>query len=50
MALKSIIDEKIEDLATRLSTMMDSKIAALEKKFGGITGNKADKGGFQRKH
>ena len=37
MALKSILDEKNEDLATRLGTMTDSKIAALEKKFEGIT-------------
>ena len=35
-ALRSILDEKLEELATRLSAKIDDKIAELEKKFDGI--------------
>ena len=36
-ALNSILDVKLEELTTRLSVMMDTKIAELEKKFKGIS-------------
>ena len=35
-ALNSILDVKLEELTTRLSVTMDTKIAELEKKFKGI--------------
>lgn len=34
--IRSILDEKMDQLTTRLSAMMDDKIAELEKKFKGI--------------
>ena len=36
-ALNSILDVKLEELTTRLSVMMDTKIAELEKKFEGLS-------------
>ena len=36
-ALNSILDVKLEELTTRLSVTMDTKIAELEKKFKGIS-------------
>ena len=35
--LRSILDEKLEELATSLSTKVNNKIAELEKKFDGIS-------------
>lgn len=35
-AIKRNLDEKLDELTTRLTSMMDQRIAELEKKFEGV--------------
>ena len=35
-AIKRILDEKLDELTTRLTSMMDQRIAELEKKFQAV--------------
>ena len=35
-AFRSVLDEKLDELTFRLSTMVDQRIADLEKKFEGV--------------